>query len=273
MTIAMDEVMKVIQRYAPRDFAPKVGMILGSGLSGLAEQIESPASVPYQAIPGLQTSTVAGHASLLVMGRINSVPVVCLRGRLHPYEGDLFESIRTLIYIIRHLGCNTLIITCAVGSMLMDVPPGEVMMITDHINFQGCNPLVGKIDESAGSRFVSMNDAYDLGLQDQMNAAARKLNIPLASGVYISTLGPSFETPAEIRAFKQWGADVVGMSVAPEVIVARQCGLNVVCLAAISNYAAGLTKEKMTHEATLQQAGTASHKMTKLVAEFLKDFK
>lgn len=267
----MDEVMGVINRYVPKGFIPKVGIILGSGLSSFAEQITNPITVPFQAIPGLQTSGVMGHASLLVMGHINQIPVICLRGRLHLYEGVSYDSIRILIRLVKKMGCNVLVITGAAGSMREEVMPGELMMITDHINFQPGNPLVGQNDESVGPRFVNMEDAYDPGLQEVMDAAAKRLNIPLPKGVYISTLGPSFETPAEIQAFKQWGADAVGMSVVPEVILARHCGLLVACVAAITNLASGLSKEKISHEGTMKFGEIAARKLIKLIPEFIKN--
>lgn len=265
------DVMQVINRYAPKGFTPKIGMILGSGLSSLAEQISNPVSIPYQAIPGLQGGNVSGHASLLVMGQLNSIPIVCLRGRLHLYESLTYDPIRTLIRIVRKLGCNTLIITCAAGSMVREAVPGDLMMITDHINFQPGNPLVGPNDESIGPRFVSLEDAYDVGFREILDGAARRLAIKLHKGIYISTLGPSFETPAEIRAFMQWGANAVGMSVVPEVILARHCGMRVACVAAITNAAVGLSKEKVTHEQTLQYGEIAARKLTKLIPEFIKE--
>lgn len=267
----MTEVMEVVHRYLPKGFVPRVGMILGSGLSAVAEQLTHAVSIPYQAIPGLHSGGVAGHASLLVMGYLNDVPVVCLRGRLHLYEGVSYESIRILIRILKHLGCGIFLVTGAVGSLMPEAGPGDLMMISDHINFHPGNPLVGHNDESEGPRFVEMNDAYDPVLQEIMQATARKLNIPLYKGVYISTLGPSFETPAEIRAFKTWGADAVGMSVVPEVIIARHCGLHVACVVAITNAAAGLSKEKITHEATLHYGNVAALKLTKLIPAFIKE--
>lgn len=269
---SMADVMQVIHRYAPQGFVPKYGLILGSGLSSLAEQITNPISIPYQAIPGLQVGEgVSGHASLLVLGYLNDVPVVCLRGRLHLYEGVNYSSIRTLIRIVKQLGAQTLIITCAAGSLQEGAGPGDLMMINDHINLHPGNPLVGPNDESIGPRFVAMEDAYDKDLQEVMNRAAENLGIPLYKGVYISTLGPSFETPAEIRAFRAWGADAVGMSVVPEVIIARHCGLKVACVAAITNAAAGLSSEKISHEGTLQFGEIAARKLIKLVPEFLKE--
>src|SRR3990167_2796088 len=270
MPLTMAEVMQVIQRYAPKGFVPKIGMILGSGLSALAEQISNPVSIPYQAIPGLQSGSIVGHASLLVMGYLGEVPVVCLRGRLHLYEGVSYEAIRILVRIVKNLGCNIFIVTGAAGSMREEAKAGDLMMITDHINFHPGNPLVGTNDESIGPRFVAMENAYDNGLQEVMTAAANKLNITLHKGIYISTLGPSFETPAEIRAFKQWGADAVGMSVVPEVIIARHCGMRVACVVAITNAAAGLSKENPSHEGTLQFGEIAGRKLVKLISEFIK---
>lgn len=267
----MDEVMQVIHRYAPKDFSAKVGLILGSGLSSLAEQMTNSVSIPYQAIPGLHSGSVAGHASLLVMGYMNDVPVVCLRGRLHRYEGASNESIRTLVRIVKHLGASTFIVTGAVGSMLPEATPGEIVMVTDHINLQPSNPLYGPNDESEGPRFLALEDAYDLGYQDLMQNIANRLNIRLFKGVYISTLGPVFETPAEIRAFKSWGADVVGMSVVPEVIVARHCGMRVACLTAVTNAAAGMSNEKINHEDTLRFGEVGARKLTKLIPEFIKE--
>lgn len=267
---SMAEVMQVVQRYAPPGFTPKVGMILGSGLSSLAEQITHPVTIPYQAIPGLQSGAVAGHASLLVMGYLNDVPVVCLRGRLHLYEGVDYSAIRTLVRIVKNLGCHTFLITAAAGSMLPEALPGDLMMISDHINFHPGNPLVGANDESIGPRFVDLENAYDSGLQTIMQEAAGRLHIPLHKGVYIATLGPSFETPAEIRAYKQWGADAVGMSVVPEVILARHCGMRVACIAAITNPAVGMGEEKVDHETTIRYGEIAARKLTKLVPEFLK---
>jgi xanthosine phosphorylase len=157
-----------------------------------------------------------------------------------------------------------------VGSLRPNVGPGEVVMITDHINFQPGNPMVGPNDESEGPRFFAMDDAYNVGLQDIMLAAAAKYSIPLHKGVYISTLGPLFETPAEIRAFKMWGADVVGMSVVPEVIAARHCGLKVLGLSVVTNLAAGMSTETITHDGTLHYGQIAARKLTKLVPEFVK---
>lgn len=267
-----NEASAILRRYAP-NFTPEVGIILGSGLGAIAEQLTNPVTIPYQAIPGLNAGHVAGHASLLVMGYLQDVPVVCLKGRLHLYEGVSYESVRLLIRIVKFLGASTLIVTGAAGSLRPDMGAGEVMVIEDHINFHPGNPLAGPNDESIGPRFLGMENAYDADLRDQFIAVANRLAIPVHTGVYISLLGPSFETPAEIRAYRTLGADAVGMSVVPDVLIARHCGLNVLGVAAITNLAAGLSKEKLTHEGTLQFGELTARKLTKLIPEFVRGLK
>lgn len=270
MAVSMQETLQAIRRFAP-NFNPKIGIILGSGLGGLAEEIQSPISIPYQAIPGLVSGQVSGHASLLMMGYLQDVPVVCLKGRLHRYEGISYESTQTLVRLVKYLGASNIIITGAAGSMRQDIGAGEMVLLNDHINFQGSNPLMGPNDESVGPRFTPLENAYDAGLREIFQAQAAKLGFNLPEGVYISVLGPSFETPAEIRAFRQWGADVVGMSVVPEVIIARHCGLKVAALAAVTNLAVGMSQEVVTHEVTLRNAEIAGRKLTKLVSAAVKE--
>lgn len=270
MTTTMQETMNVIRKYAPK-FVPKVGMILGSGLGSIAEQLTNPITIPYQAIPGIHSGSVVGHASLLVLGYLQDVPVACLKGRLHLYEGASYESIRTLVRMVKNLGAETLLVTGAAGSMRPEIGPGEIMMISDHINLQPDNPLVGPNDESIGPRFVSLENAYDENLREKMLEVARRLNLLVHEGVYLSVLGPSFETPAEIRAYRSLGADAVGMSVIPEVIIARHCGMKVTGLTAITNLAVGLSTEKVTHEGTLHFGELAARKLVKLINEFVKE--
>ncbi|MDR3478096.1 MAG: purine-nucleoside phosphorylase [Gammaproteobacteria bacterium] len=270
MAPLLSDAMNVIRKYAP-NFYPKMGIILGSGLSSLAEQLVDPITIPYQAIPGLTTGGVAGHASLMVLGHLNGIPVVCLKGRIHLYEGVPYDPVRMLIRIVKQLGAHTLIVTGAAGSLREDVGPGELMMINDHINFHPGNPLAGPNDESVGPRFVGMENAYDVALSETMTKVAERLNIPLPAGVYFSVLGPSFETPAEIRAYRILGADAIGMSVVPEVIIARHCGLHVVGVAAITNLAAGMSSEKITHDGTLHFGELAARKLVKLIPAFIKE--
>lgn len=266
----MQETMAAIRKYAP-NFVPKIGIILGSGLGEITDLLTNPITIPYQAIPGLHSGTVAGHASLMVMGHLQGVPVVCMKGRLHLYEGASYDSLRTFVRIIKQLGASSVVITGAAGSLRSEIGVGEVMMIYDHLNFQPSNPLAGPNDESVGPRFVSLENAYDEELREIFLNSARRLNISVSEGIYLSLLGPSFETPAEIRAFSMLGADAVGMSVVPEVIIARHCGLKVLGLAMITNLAVGLSSEKVTHEVTLRFIEMAARKLTKLLPEFVKN--
>lgn len=275
MTVTIQETLSAIRKYAP-NFVPKAGIILGSGLGSIADQMTNTITIPYQAIPGLylngmQTSGVAGHASLLMLGYLNDVPIACLKGRLHLYEGTPIESVRTLVRMVKQMGAHTLLVTGAAGSLNLDAGPGEIMVLNDHINLQPFNPLAGPNDESIGPRFVSLENAYDEGLRETLHAVAKRIHVPLHDGVYLSLLGPSFETPAEIRAYRAMGADAVGMSVVPEVIIARHCGLRVAGLAAITNLAVGLSEEKVTHEGTLRFGELAARKLVKLIPEFIKE--
>jgi len=271
MPVTMQETMSVIRKYAP-NFLPKVGMILGSGLGTIAEQLTNPITIPYQAIPGLHAGAVAGHASLLVMGYLQDVPVVCLKGRLHLYEGVSYESLRTFVRIVKALGADKLIVTGAAGSLRENVGAGEMMVLTDHINFHPGNPLVGPNDETVGPRFVSMENAYDEEMRETITRIAKRKGFNLPEGIYLSVIGPSFETPAEIRAFRTLGADAIGMSIVPEVILARHAGLRVLGLLAVTNLAAGLSSERITHEGTLQYGEIAARKLVKLIPEFIKEF-
>ncbi len=271
MSVTMQETMETIRKYAPK-FLPKIGIILGSGLGSIAEQLTNVITIPYQAIPGLANGAVQGHASLLVMGYLNEVPVVCMKGRLHLYEGTPIESLRTFVRIIKALGAETVIVTAASGSLRQDVGPGEMMMLSDHINLQPVNALVGPNDESVGLRFTGMENAYDEELRGIVSRVAGRLGFNLPEGVYVSVMGPSFETPAEIRAFRTLGADAVGMSVVQEVILARHCGLRVVGLTAITNFASGMSHEKITHDGTLQYGEIAARKLSKLIPEFVKEY-
>lgn len=270
MAVTMQETMDTIRKYAPQ-FTPKIGIILGSGLGSIADQLTNPITIPYQAIPGINSGTVAGHASLLVLGYLQDVPVACLKGRLHIYEGASYESIRTFVRMIKNLGASTLVVTGAAGSLRPEMGPGEIMMINDHINLQPGNPLVGPNDESIGPRFVSLENAYDEDLRERLLEVSKKLDIMVHEGVYLSLLGPSFETPAEIRAYRSLGADAVGMSVVPEVIIARHCGLKVTGLTAITNLAVGLSQEKVTHEGTLHYGEQAARNMIKIINGFVRE--
>jgi xanthosine phosphorylase len=271
-TSQQNRAARAIKKRYP-NFTPKIGIVLGSGLGGLAQQIEEAVEIPYDELPDFGHSTVPGHEGTLVLGYLEGIPVACLKGRFHYYEGIANPAIQILVRTLKLIGCEIFLATNAAGSMKMEAGPGSLLLVTDHLNFQGTNPLVGLNDDEFGPRFVSMSQAYDLNLRQRMLMAAQELNIVLHQGVYIAVLGPSFETPAEIRAFMTLGADVVGMSTVPEVIVARHCGLRVVVISAITNFAAGLAPGELSHEETLHFAEKVSGNMIALVKKFVGDLK
>jgi inosine/guanosine/xanthosine phosphorylase family protein len=253
------------------NFSPRLGLILGSGLSALANHIENATVIPYHDLPGFAESTVLGHENKLCLGTLQNIPVVCLQGRIHAYEGENHVALQTPIRTLKLLGCNTVVITNIVGALNTSFKPGDLAIISDHINFTFFNPLVGANDSSLGERFPAMENAYDADLRAHIKTTAKQLDINLNDAIYVGTLGPSFETPAEIRAFRLLGADVVGMSAVPEVIIARHCGLRVTVLSVISNMAAGLSSEVLNHEAALACANQAKERLMTLITGSLKN--
>lgn len=244
---------------------PKIGLILGSGLQSISEDMTDCVEFLYKDLFGFPVSQVAGHNNRLSIGYMNQIPIACLQGRAHYFEGTESSSIKTMIRTLKYLGCTQLIITNAAGYLHANGKPGQLMLIRDHINLQGTNPLIGPNDDDFGPRFFSMTDAYNPHLQNIIIETAQKLNIDLLTGTYISVTGPMFETPAEIQAFRQMGADAVGMSTVAEVIVARHCGLNVAAISAITNLAAGLSDIDLSHEQTLQYSKIAAHDLKRLL--------
>ncbi len=260
---------EMIARRAP-GFRPKVAVVLGSGLGGLADQVQAVATIPYGELPGFPQTTVGSHAGRLVLGHAGSTPVAVLQGRAHYYERGRPDEMKVAIHTLAEIGCETLLQTNAAGSLRLDMPPGSVMAITDHINFTGVNPL---FDAGPGDgRFVDMVDAYDPALRQALLAAAAAAGVTCHQGVYIWFSGPSFETPAEIRAARVLGADAVGMSTAPETILARHVGMKVAALSLITNYAAGLVPGKLGHEQTLAVAGAAAADVQQLLRTFLERY-
>lgn len=268
----LKQAVEAIRLKLPPHFSPKLGIVLGTGLAALGEQIEPVAELTYESIPGFLVSTVQGHCGRLIAGFLKGIPVLCLQGRVHFYEGASPAAIQIMIGSLKALGCTAVLLTNAAGSLLESVPPGQIMLIKDHINFQGINPLVGLNDERIGPRFVSMDNAYDADLRTRMKHIGQTIGVTLTEGVYIGVLGPSFETHAEIRAFRTLGADAVGMSTISEVIVARHCGLKVICLSVISNFAAGMTSQMLTHEEHLISAALASTLVIELVQRFAAEY-
>lgn len=257
----------VHERAAP-GFRPKVALILGSGLGGFVEEVAEVAAIPYADLPGFPRPTVGGHAGRLVLGHVGSTPVAVLQGRAHYYERGKADEMKGAIEAVAGLGCETLLQTNAAGSLRLDMPPGSIMAVSDHINFAGINPLFGV--GTGDSRFVDMVDAYDPVLRTKLLEAARAANVACHEGVYIFFSGPSFETPAEIRAARVLGADAVGMSTAPETILARHAGLKVAALSLVTNYAAGLVPGTLAHEQTLSVAAAAGDKVRLVLRTFLE---
>lgn len=245
------------------DFAPRHAIVLGSGLGSLVERVENAVRIPYADLAGFPVSAVSGHAGELVAGLLGGVPVFILSGRVHYYEKGDANAMRRPLEMLRDLGVETLILTNAAGSLREDMPPGSVMQITDHINYSGMNPLIG---EESDGRFVGMTSAYDTDLVERMHAAAVKLDIPLSRGVYMWFSGPSFETPAEIRMARILGADAVGMSTVPEVILARFLGLKVVAASVITNFGAGMTGGEISHQETKDMAPIGGRRLADILA-------
>ena len=261
---------RAVARRVP-GFAPRLGLILGSGLGGLADVLEGATALAYGELPGFPEPGVAGHGGRLVLGRLGGLPVAALQGRRHVYEGGDPGAMRVPVRTLQQLGADALLVTNAAGSLRAECPPGSLMAISDHINMLGVNPLTGPNDDAIGPRFPSLRDAYDPELRVALQHVAGRLGIRLPEGVYLATAGPSFETPAEIRAFRTLGADAVGMSTVPEVILARHAGLRVAAVSAITNLAEGMGGEVLSHEQTLRNADLAAADLTRLVARFCEE--
>jgi xanthosine phosphorylase len=247
-----------------------VAVVLGSGLGAVADAVNNSVVVGYEELPGFPQPTVAGHPGRAVLGRIGGMPVAVLQGRAHLYEGGDPEALRVPVRAVRSAGAEILVLTNAAGSLRPEVGPGRLMAITDHINLTGFNALIGPNDEAVGPRFPSLRDAYDPELLEVLRATAASLDIDLAEGVYLAVSGPSFETPAEIRAFGRLGADAVGMSTVHETTVARHCGLRVAAISAITNLAEGMSEVPLSHEQTLRDAERASGDLTRLLLGFIE---
>jgi xanthosine phosphorylase len=249
--------------------APRVGVVLGSGLGQVADAVENATAIPYSDLPGFPQPGVEGHAGRAVAGSIGGVPVVVLLGRAHLYEGVDVDELRTPVRALKAAGAEILVLTNAAGSLRADLGPGSLMLIEDHINLTGTNVLLGPNDDELGPRFPNLRDAYDPQLRADMRKAAQGIGVRLTEGVYLAVSGPSFETPAEIRGFHTLGADAVGMSTVHETIVARHCGLRVAAVSAISNYAEGMGEEPVSHEQTLRDAAKAADDLAPLIAKFV----
>jgi xanthosine phosphorylase len=258
----------IVRSRVPAGFAPRAALILGSGLGVLADQMTDVVTIGFDELPGFPISTVHGHAGQMVLGNLAGVPVVCLKGRGHFYEGYGLGVMTSAVRTLKLLGCEFVFVTNAAGSLRAEVDAGSLVALNDHINLLPGSPMIGPNDERFGPRFFSMANAYDADLRKQLQDTAAAHNITLHEGVYISCSGPSFETPAEIRAFTRLGADVVGMSVVPEVVPARHCGLKVVGVSVVTNLAEGLSPFPLSHEQTLKYAAVGAESLVKLIQAF-----
>ncbi|KHD85821.1 purine-nucleoside phosphorylase [Heyndrickxia ginsengihumi] len=249
---------------------PKIGLILGSGLGILADEIKNAVNIPYKEIPNFPISTVAGHAGQLVFGSLNDQEVVAMQGRFHYYEGYHFDQVTFPVRVMKELGVEVLIVTNAAGGVNVTFNAGDLMIISDHINFMGSNPLMGPNDANLGVRFPDMTNAYDTELQALARSIADQLNINIQQGVYVGFTGPSYETPAEIRMVRTLGGDAVGMSTVPEVIVARHAGLKVLGISCISNMAAGILDTPLNHEEVIEVTNRIRDDFSTYVKEIVK---
>ncbi|MEM7568418.1 MAG: purine-nucleoside phosphorylase [Pseudomonadota bacterium] len=249
---------------------PKTALVLGSGLGPFGEEIELETIIPYGEIPGFPQSTVAGHEGRFLIGKAAGHPVICMQGRVHLYEGYPASLLAVPIRVLKTLGIERLILTNAAGSIRPDMPPGSLMMITDHINLSGQNPLIGPNADDFGPRFHDVSEAWTPALQEALLDASAASGVALHRGVYLQVTGPNFETPAEIRAFGRLGADAVGMSTVPEVLVASHSGMQVAGISLITNMAAGLSPVELTHTETIEEAEKAYEKIKALLQAFFE---
>jgi len=231
---------------------PRVALVLGSGLGGFAGQIAERLEIPYEEIPHWPRSTAVGHAGKLVLGEVDGAPTAVMAGRVHYYEGYSMQEVTFPIRVLASLGVRAVVLTNAAGGINQNLHQGGLVLISDHINLQGSNPLIGPNDERLGPRFPDMTEAYDRRFRELARAAAQEMKLELQEGVYAALSGPSYETPAEIRYLRAIGADMVGMSTAPEVIVANHMGLRVLGISCVTNLAAGLSGRKLSHEEVLE---------------------
>ena len=246
-------------------FEPQIGIVLGSGLHSIADEVEVVQIIPYDEISVFPDSTVAGHEGQYILGYLEGVPVILMDGRVHYYEGYTMEEVVTPVRIMAKMGVKTVILTNASGSMREELAPGDLVCINDHISSFIPNPLIGQNDDELGERFVDMSEAYDPHLRSLAHEAAQELGIELKDGVYMQVTGPTYETPAEARAYASFGADIVGMSTVCETIALRHMGVNVLGISCVTNYCPNVVREGTSHEEVQEMADKAGGGMVKLV--------
>ncbi|MSO95480.1 MAG: purine-nucleoside phosphorylase [Thermoleophilia bacterium] len=248
---------------------PRATVILGSGLGGFADAVEDAVEIPYGEIPGWPVSTALGHSGTLVIGTFAGVPLAVMKGRAHLYEGHTAEKVAFGVRVLGRLGAAFLVVTNACGGVREDMRPGDLVLVSDHLNLQGTSPLIGPNDDTLGPRFPDMSNAYDPALRALAHEAAGRLGQTLSEGVYAAWLGPAFETPAEIRMIRALGGDLVGMSTVPEVLAARHMGLRCLTISCVTNMAAGILPEPLDSAHVLAVGAQAEGRLTALLAEVL----
>ena len=265
----MDVAVEAIRTWT--DLRPRVAVVLGSGLGAFADEVGSSTEIPYSEIPGWPVSTAVGHAGKLVLGDVAHVPVAVMAGRAHLYEGYTPQQAVFGVRTMAKLGAQTVIFTNAAGGIHSAYSAGSLVLISDHLNLQGCNPLAGPNDDRLGPRFPDMSDAYSAHLRERAKAVGAGLGIDLQEGVYAALLGPNYETPAEIRMLRTLGADLVGMSTVPEVLAARHMGLECLAISCVTNMAAGILPQKINHEEVLETGAKVRGTLVKLLKGIIKD--
>lgn len=252
-------------------YKPEIGLILGSGLGAIADKIEDAEYYSYSDLPHFPVSTVEGHAGRLVIGKFQGKQVVAMQGRFHFYEGYKMQEVTFPVRVMKLLGVEKLIVTNAAGAVNTDYKPGDLMIISDHINFSGDNPLIGKNLSDFGTRFPDMSVAYDKTLRTKAKEVATKLGIPVQEGVYMMFSGPTYETPAEIRMARTFGGDAVGMSTVPEVIIANHSGMKVLGISCLTNMAAGILEQPLNHEEVMETSELVKEKFISLMTNIIKE--
>ncbi len=256
---------------ARSDLRPSVGIVLGSGLGGLADALADALAIPFEALPGWPAATAPGHAGRLLLGRLEGVPVVLLQGRFHLYEGHDAGLVVQPVLLMGRLGARVIVLTNAAGGVNPALGPGSLMVITDHLNLTGRNPLVGPNAEELGPRFPDLTEAWSPRLRRRLHDAAAAEGVELAEGVYAGLLGPTYETPAEVRMLRALGADAVGMSTVLEAIAARWAGLEICGVSLVTNAAAGLTGQPLSHEEVLAAGAEAGPRLARVLRRFVRD--
>ena len=265
----LDELERAVR--ARSDLVPRVGLVLGSGLGSLAELVADPVAIPFAELPGWPAASAPGHAGRLLLGHLEGVPVACLQGRLHMYEGLDARQVVEPAMLMGRLGASVLVLTNAAGGVDPGFEAGTLMLVTDHLNLTGRSPLSGPNDDTLGPRFLDLTGVYDAELRRRVRAAADAEGVALAEGVYAGLLGPTYETPAEVRMLGILGAHAVGMSTVMEAIGARYVGMRVVAVSLVTNKGAGLSATPLTHDEVLLAANEAGPRLARVLARFVRE--